>query len=284
MKFLIITPAKNEAEYIEGLIRSMILQEIQPVRWVIVDDGSTDGMSDVVAPYAEKYDWIHLEKRDSSSEQRSGGSKVVRTFYHGYELAKHLDHDVVMKLDADLTLPADYLVSLAAEFQADKELGLCGGYCVIPKGELWEREESASHHVRGALKAYRKDCYEEIGGIKETWNWDGLDNMMIMHLGWKVKTIEKAVKHHRPTSAAYDPVKHAYRSGVEAYRTGNDLGLTMIRSLFKIKSKPYLRNSMEYMKGFLAAWKNREPKVVDRSLERFIRRFNYRRIFTLNRL
>ena len=283
MKFLIISPAKNEGEYIEGLIRSMILQDKLPEAWVIVNDGSTDDMAEKIKPFTEKYDWIHLINRDSAHEVRSGGSKVVRAFYHGYNLFKDTDHDVVMKLDGDLTLPSDYLSSLEHEFKSDKWLGLCGGYCVIPNEDgAWQRERSLAHHVRGALKAYRKEAFQEMGGITETWNWDGLDNMKIMHAGWKVKVIEKSVKHHRPTSAAYEPKQHAYRSGVEAYRTGSDLGLALIRSAFKIASKPYLANSYQYIKGYLAAKRNNEPKVVDAALERFIRKFNYQRILSLD--
>lgn len=283
MKFLIISPAKNESEYIRDLIESMMAQDLLPAKWVIVDDGSSDGMGEIVESYAEKLPWLELVRKSSSSEQRSGGSKVVRAFNEGYELSKHIEHDVVMKLDADLILPTDYLSSLAAAFEVDKTLGLCGGYCEIPTADGWEREHSVPHHVRGALKAYRRDCFYEIGGLVETWNWDGIDGMQAMHKGWTVKTIEKAVKHMRPTSAAYEPLQHSFRSGEEAYRTGNDFGLVLIRALFKLKSKPFLKNSIQYIKGFWAARKRKEPKVVDPSLELFIRKYTYKRILYLNR-
>lgn len=283
MKFLIITPAKNEAEYIEGLIESMMQQDLLPQRWVIVDDGSTDGMPEIVERYAAELPWLTLIRKSNSTEARSGGSKVVRAFNEGYSRYEQEPHDVVMKLDADLILPSDYLSSLREAFEADTQLGLCGGYCVIPIDGGWEPEAAMADHVRGALKAYRKDCFFEIGGLTETWNWDGIDGMQAMHKGWNVKTIEKAVKHLRPTSAAYEPLQHAYRSGEEAYRTGSDLGLAIIRAAFKVKVKPLFKNSIQYLKGYWGARKRKEPKVVDASLQQFIRRHTYRRIISLNR-
>jgi glycosyltransferase involved in cell wall biosynthesis len=284
MRFLIITPAKNEAQYLSGLIESMAAQTTLPAKWVIVDDGSTDETVSIIKEYQKKYTWLYLEEKNTPQEQRSGGSKVVRAFYHGYEKHKDCAHDVVMKLDADLTLPSNYLERISDEFREDKSLGICGGYCVIPSNGSWQKEESATHHVRGALKAYNAQCFTDIGGITETWNWDGIDGMTAMHKGWTVRNIDLAVKHHRPTTAAYEPTQHAYRSGVEAYRTGNDLMLTLIRGAFKLKSAPFVKNSIQYIKGFMDARKRKEPKVVDEALAKFIKQFTYKRILSLKRL
>lgn len=278
MRYLIITPAKNEGEYIGGLIESMAAQDLLPERWVIVDDGSTDDTVSIVEHYQQRYEWLHLEQKETVSEERSGGSKVVRAFYHGYERHRAEPHDILMKLDADLTLPTDYLRRIAEEFVAEPTLGICGGYCMIPTDEGWERELSNPEHVRGALKAYRRECFAAIGGITETWNWDGLDNLMAMHGHWTVRNIDLAVKHHRPTTAAYEPLQHAYRSGVEAYRTGNDLGLTLLRSIARLKDQAGHKASWRYLSGYLTAWRQREPKVVDKELGRFIRRHTYKRI------
>ena len=51
-KYVLITPARNEGDYIEKTIQSVISQKIKPVKWVIVSDGSTD---DTVA-IAQQYD------------------------------------------------------------------------------------------------------------------------------------------------------------------------------------------------------------------------------------
>lgn len=278
MDILVITPAKNEANYIEGLIESMLGQSLRPKKWIIVDDGSTDGMDVIVERYVEEYDFIELIRKENRAENRTGGSKVVRAFYTGYDKYKNIKHDIIVKLDGDLTLPTDYFESVVNAFEANPKLGLCGGYCAIPDGDQWKAEANADHHVRGALKAYRRTCFEDIEGFVETWNWDGIDTMHTMHKGWNIEVLDKEVKHHRPTSAAYDPITHAFKSGEEAYRTGNDLFISLIRAAYKLKTRPYFTCSVEYLKGYLGAYLRKEPKVVDKELQTFIRRFTYKRV------
>lgn len=280
MKILIVTPAKNEAQYIGKLMDSMRTQSHLPHAWVIVDDGSTDGMGSLIEEAAKTDKYLTYLRKDTAGQARSGGSKVVQAFNFGYQQVKHLEHDIVIKLDGDLILPPDYLESLVSAFQSNPKLGLCGGYCSIEQQGKWVREKNHDYHVRGAFKAYRRTCFEEIGGFIETWNWDGLDTMQTMNKGWEIKVIDKEVKHLRPTSAAYDSVQHARKSGVEAYRTGNDLFLALIRAFVRIKQSKNLNCGLAYMRGFVGAWKQKAPKVVDPELENFIRRFTYKRVLT----
>ena len=282
MKFLVITPAKNEAAYIRNTIQTMVRQKLKPACWVIVNDGSTDDMAEIVSSYTAQYPWIKLINKATSSEKRTGGSKVVRAFYYGFERFQNIDHDVVVKLDADLSLPENYFEEIANTLKNNPKVGLCGGYCVVKKNGELQRELSHSFHVRGALKAYRKECWQDIGGFKETWNWDGIDGMHAMYKGWKIKVLDLPVVHHRPTSAAYDPLSHAYKSGFEAYRTGNDIFLTLIRAISRLKNKPFLLASAYYLKGYFDALRSREERVVDEGLARFIRRFTYKRLLKLN--
>ncbi len=281
MKFLVVTPAKNEGAFIRMTIESVIGQTLQPKLWVIVDDGSTDNTASIVQEYVEKHCWIKLIKKTTSNEVRTGGSKVVRAFYTGYEKFKDVDHDVIMKMDADLTLPKNYFHEVSREYSQNPKVGLCGGYCVIEKNGELIKEHSADFHLRGALKAYRTETFKEIGGFMETWSWDGIDGMMAMHKGWKIKILDLPVVHHRPTSAAYEPKQHALKSGKEAYRTGSDIGLTLVRTLLRIKDKPKIIAAFYYLRGFLHALLSSEERIVDKDLARFIRKFHYRRIINL---
>ena len=42
IKYVLITPARNEDEYIGKTIEAVIAQTIKPEKWVIISDGSTD--------------------------------------------------------------------------------------------------------------------------------------------------------------------------------------------------------------------------------------------------
>lgn len=281
MEFLVITPAKNEAAFIEQTIQSMLTQNLRPGTWVIVNDGSDDCTGDIVNKYTGNYHWIKLINMPTVSEPRSGGSKVVNAFNAGLKAFAHVPYDVVVKLDADLSLPPDYFTVVADCFAKNADVGMCGGYCVIRKDGKLVKEASASYHLRGALKAYRKKCFQDIGGLQPIWAWDGIDGMTAMYCHWKIKILDLPVIHHRPTSSAYNALSHSRKSGFEAYRTRSGLFLSVLRSLVRISQKPLLLNMFCYLLGYVEAWRGNESRLVSAELGRFIRRFHYKRIFPL---
>ena len=85
-KFVLITPARNEAESIELTIRSVIAQTVRPVRWAIVSDGSTDGTDDIVNRYSAEYPWIELVRTPERRERNFAGK--VHAFNAGGEVLK----------------------------------------------------------------------------------------------------------------------------------------------------------------------------------------------------
>ena len=277
-KYIIVTPAKNEEKIIEHTLYSVGDQTLLPHQWIIVDDGSTDRTSTIVEKYIKKYPWITLIKNDNYDEKRAGGPKVVRAFYKGYDSISDYDYDFIVKLDADLTLPNNYFETVSGCFKDSPRVGICGGYCVDEKEGRLVKEKTAEFHVRGAFKAYRKECFSDIGGIKQVWDWDGLDQMMAMYSGWEVKVLPLAVIHHRETSEEYNRIKHSYRSGKEYYRMGYDFFLALLKSISIMAKRPFLLGSALFFFGFTVAFLNKSKKIVDNELAGFIRKFQYNRI------
>ena len=58
LRLALITPARNEEQFIELTLRSVIAQNVRPIRWIIVNDGSTDRTGEIVARYAMEHDWM----------------------------------------------------------------------------------------------------------------------------------------------------------------------------------------------------------------------------------
>ena len=279
MKYVIITPAKNEGEFIENTIRSVISQTILPQEWLIVDDGSNDNTVELVNKYLKKYSWIKLIERKTKQEERAGGGKVVRAFNEGFTHVQSKDYDFITKLDADLSLEDTYFEEISKAFAKDQSLGICGGVCYIEKGNTLVKERADMYHVRGALKSIRSSCFSDIGGFKPVLHWDGIDEYSARNKGWKVRSIDIQVIHHRPTSMAYKPIKYNFRNGYAARQRRASFLLSIMRSIFKMRTSPYILNTLAYFSGYLVAFIKGERNILDKETSREMNKFDYMKLF-----
>lgn len=281
MKHVVITPVKNEQDFIGNTLDSILNQTKLPSKWIIVDDGSTDNSEEIILEYKSKNEFIEIVKVKNSFGERMGGGKVVNAFYTGYELIKDDNWDFVSKIDADLTLPENYFEMILDEFNREEKLGICGGYILneFPDGKI-VREKNEEYEVRGALKTVRRKCWEDIGGFKNVWGWDGLDVMEAMFNGWITRTIEIPVVHHRPTTSAYDPLRHQFKGGYEIYKMGSDFFLAMLRSITRFKKRPFVISGFYFLAGYLSAFFKREDKIVSDDLATFINKIHYKRFWS----
>ena len=278
MKYTVVSPVKNEAKFIQHTLDSVTSQTVKPHEWVIVDDGSTDNTLEILREYAAKYDWIKILENNTHSEARAGGSKVVRAFNKGYKLITDHSYDVIVKLDGDLELPSNYFETVIQTFSENPTVGICGGYIMNKTDTGLVKEIDIDYHVRGAFKSVRKTCFDEIGGFKEMWNWDGLDQMAAMMKGWETRVFELPVIHYRPTSSAYNPYKFYFKSGRFAYRLRTNFFLHLLRTGARIKRKPYLISAITYFLGYFYAVINSEEFMIDKDLGDFTNEYHTNRI------
>ena len=184
MKFLIIIPAHNEEGNLSFTLQSLENQSFKDFKVMVVNDGSTDKTSEVIKGFTEKdsrFTTIDLQK-----SVHQPGSKVVNAFKKGLETQQINDFDIICKFDADIILPENYLETIEIAFQNNPEYGLVGGLLYIEKNGEWVYEgNSNKHHVRGPMKAYRKECFLSIGELRETLGWDNIDSILLENLGWK---------------------------------------------------------------------------------------------------
>ncbi len=283
-KYVIITPVKNEVQYIEYILHSVCEQSLKPHEWIIVNDGSSDKTVEIINKYLKSSPWIRLVNINSHHESRQAGAKVVKAFNEGLKYISHNKYDFIVKLDADLTLPENYFKRLSDEFANDPKAGLCGGKIVLAVGNKLIEEKAASYHLRGAIKAYRKECFEEIGGLTPVLGWDGIDEFTAMYHGWRVKIIrDLEVIHHRPTGNESGQLKISFKLGKSAYQMGYDPLLALLRAIKRGLAKPYVIPGLIFYLGYVIALLKKEPKIVPREIENFIKKFQYQRIFSLRK-
>ena len=126
VRYVIVTPVRDEEEHLEGTIRSVTAQTLKPAEWVIVDDGSVDGTAAIIDRYASQYDWIRGLQRGNRGFRKRGGG-VVEAFNDGYQSLQCQDWEFVVKLDGDLTFEPDYFERILKRFLAEPRLGVAGG-------------------------------------------------------------------------------------------------------------------------------------------------------------
>ena len=274
MRFAIVIPAHNEESYLPKTLESLARQSLRPHRLVIVDDNSTDNTHRIAAEFAKQYEYIQVVSR--KSEARSlPGAKVVQAFYSGLEKLDE-DYDVVCKFDADLSFPADYLEIVSKAFKSDPNLGMAGGFCQIEKDGQWIQEGlTEKEHIRGALKAYRKACFKEIGGLKKAMGWDTIDEQLARYFGWKVVTLDQLnVKHWKPTGTTYRS-ENGRMQGIafKRMRYGSVLSfLGLAKLALKKKSPAYWFQGIQ---GYLSC---REEPLVSKDQGKFIRKWRWNKI------
>lgn len=184
MKFLIIIPAHNEEDNLSFTLNSLQQQSFKDYKVVVVNDGSTDQTSEIIKKYTDqdsRFETVNLQK-----SVHQPGSKVVNAFKNGLKTQTINEFDIICKFDADIILPENYLETIRNSFQNNPKNGLIGGLLYIEKNGEWIYEgNSNKHHVRGPMKAYRKECFIEIGGLRETLGWDNIDSILLENLGWR---------------------------------------------------------------------------------------------------
>lgn len=273
MKYYIIIPAHDEEAFIALTLQSLVEQTLLPSKVVVVDDNSTDKTSEIVNEFASKFPFITLVKKTSEAIHLPG-SKVIQAFHKGFETLDE-NYDVIVKLDADLILPSNYFETIINAFESDPKIGMAGGFAYIEKNGDWILENlTDKDHIRGAFKAYRKECFVQIGNLKPAMGWDTVDELLSKFYGWKVVTNQSLkVKHLKPTGANYNKTAR-YKQGEAFYTLGYGFLITSIASakLAMLKKKPLL--FFDYMKGFFKAKSAKKPLLVTEEQAKFIR--NYR--------
>lgn len=189
------------------------------------------------------------------------------------------DYDIICKFDADLIFPNNYLEVLSNSFNKNPKLGMAAGFCYIKRQNDWVLENLTNKdHIRGALKAYRKECFKAIGGLKSSMGWDTVDEMLALYYKWEIKTIEELhIKHLKPTGAFYNK-KAKYLQGEAMYKMRYGFVITSISALKLATKKRKLNYFIDYLIGYLKAATNKTRFLVNEDQGKFIRNLRWKKM------
>jgi len=272
MQHVIITPVKNEQEYLQRTISSIIKQTITPSEWIIIDDNSTDGSGEIIMKFQKEFSFIKYISLGASNK-RKRGREIAMLFIEGYNNLSNDNWEYISKIDADMIIPEDYFEKLFSEFERDSNIGILGGTCYVESSKGQHIEKVRKDHVRGGLKTYRRGCYEEIGGIIAEDGWDGIDEINAQMLGWQTLSIQDLkVEHLRPTGNESGILRNCFISGEYSHYMGYMTSYIFARSCIRMMKKPYILGGFLMFSGYVWRILRIYPRKNDKEFIKFIRK------------
>jgi biofilm PGA synthesis N-glycosyltransferase PgaC len=280
-RYVLITPARNEAQFIELTLKSVVAQTFRPVKWVIVSDGSTDGTDDMVGRYVVMHPWIELVRMPERRDRNFAGK--VHAFNAGYARVKDIDHDVVCSLDGDISFDEDYFSFLLAKLGEDPALGLVGTPFQEERSkQTYDYRFVSIEHVSGACQVFRRECFEQIGGYVAV-KGGGIDHIAVVTArmkGWKTRTFTgKVCIHHREMGTAqHDVLTARFKVGAKDYAFGNHPVWEVFRTAYQMTKRPLVVGGLVTLIGYSWAGIRRVERPVSPELVMFYRREQMRRL------
>ena len=282
--YVLISPCRNEADFMRKTLDSVVNQTVLPALWIIVDDGSTDDTPVILAEYARKYDFIKVLTRKNRGH-RSVGPGVIEAFYFGYEQLDLEDYQYICKLDLDLIMPLSYFENLIQRMTDNPRIGNCSGkpYFVDKKTGSLVSEGCGDENAIGASKFYRRQCFEEINGFIRQVMWDGIDGHRCRQLGWVAVSWddpELRFTHLRPMgSSQKNIVTGRIRHGFGQYFMGTGMVYMLASVVFRIFHPPYLIGGLAMFWGYIKSALTQVPRFEDKALRQFINRYQWACLF-----
>ncbi|MGD0076314.1 MAG: glycosyltransferase [Candidatus Binataceae bacterium] len=260
----------------------MASQKHLPLRWTIVDDGSTDATGEIVEAAASQHPWIRPVHLSARRQRLPGGESVIMQFLHEDALR---DADYIMRLDADISFDDSFVDSLFQAFASDSKLGIAGATLYEPDetGKWHEVTKAPAFHTRGATKVYSSRCFRAIGGLESGLGWDTIDEVRALMKGFTTRSFRSIrAKHHRPQGSSSSRLRDYCNKGRCAYYVGYSPIFQLARSGRLALSSPL--GSIAMLGGYIEGYLKKLPRIDDIELIRFVRRQQHRKLLMLHTL
>lgn len=257
-RYIIISPVRDEEEYVAATIDSIVNQSVTPIEYILVDDGSTDRTAEIIKEAAKKHPWIRYVGRENRGE-RQVGPGVIEAFYDGHESIQSMEYDYLCKMDGDLTLETRYFETLLTKFETDPRLGSASGklFLDLGDGKLVE-ERIADESVLGGVLCYRKQCFEDVGGFVRQVMWDGIAFHRCRMAGWRTRSFrdsELTIHDHRLMGSSQKSIYHGrLRWGWGQYFMGTHPLYILVVGAYRALERPYVIGGILIVLGYLKGW------------------------------
>lgn len=280
-RIVVISPVKDEAQYLQRTINSMLAQTLKPVLWIIVNDGSSDATGAIADEAAASHEWIQVVHRPQQRQRRVGPG-VIDAFYDGLSRAESEDYEYLCKLDGDLEFQPRYFETLIERFENNPRLGTASGKCsLVINGKLVE-ERSGDEFSAGPAKLYRRQCFEEIGGFVHEVMWDGIDCHRCRMCGWEAMSFPDAelrILHLRQMGSSHRSVFHGrLRWGRGQYFMGTHPLYVAGIGAYRMLERPWILGGLCIVAGYCLSWIQRRPRFSHPGFRQHLHRWQLNRL------
>jgi glycosyltransferase involved in cell wall biosynthesis len=280
-RIVIISPVRDEEAFLEGTIQSMANQTLQPVEWLIVNDGSTDRTPEILEKAAKEYPWIHIENKPDRGA-RAVGPGVVEAFYYGYERLWTKDYDFICKLDGDIEFPSQYFETLVECFQSDRYLGAASGKPYLEEHGTLVEERTSDNMVAGMMNFYRRECFEAIGGFVREVHWDGIAYHRARMEGWRTRSIRHPnlqIIHKRLMGSSHKGILTGrLRWGRGQYFMGTHPLYIFAIGIYRMVERPFVVGGIFIILGYFKAMMEGMRRFEHPGFRRSLRAWQFQRL------
>jgi glycosyltransferase involved in cell wall biosynthesis len=279
-RYLLISPCRDEAQYLRRTLDSVAAQSVPPALWVVVDDGSTDATPAIIEDYARRLPYLRVVRRTDRG-RREVGPGVIEAFYAGLETVRLEDFDYLCKLDTDLDLPVRYFELLMQRMESDPRVGTTSGkpWFVLPQSGVLVPEICGDEMSVGMTKFYRVACFKEIGGFVRQVMWDGIDCHRARMLGWIAESVDLEplrFVHLRPQGASQKGIwTGRLRAGFGQYFMGTSPLYYLAVALYRLPTHPVVIGSVAMLWGYLRSWLKGLPRYDNLEFGRFLQSYQH---------
>jgi len=283
MRHLAIIPARNEGRFVADMLTSLLRQTEPPDRIVIVDDESTDDTGRIVEMLAGRHPSVHLLRHAARADDVMGPA-VARAFTFAYHQHQRDGYTYVSKFDADLVFPEHYCATVLRYLDEHPEVGEAGGVLQDANGGGTVPSRVSPNHVVGALKTFRREALDAIGGLEEVSGWDIIDQVKLRTLGWRISALAKLpVLHRRPHGGRDGGVRGKAHWGRGAWVIGSHPLFVLARGVYRMLEPPYIIGGLAFWGGYLLAAVRRVPRLHDPIVVARLRAEQLHRLLVWNR-